>query len=451
MPLQNELQATLMSLPKADCYWVAYSGGCDSHVLLHVLYSLSQLASDNNNSVINIAAVHVDHGLQQSADQWSHHCEQVCVELGIKFKLLKVNALAKTGQSPEAAAREARYQAIASFLPPNDALLVAHHQDDQAETLLLQLIRGAGPRGLSAMPKVKLLGDNQVIRPFLTIEQKVIIDYAKQHQLQWIEDPTNVDTRFDRNRIRHEVMPVLKQRWPSLSKTLSRVTHHQAEAVACLRELAELDWAVVKSTDIFAGISIEKLGQLSEPRQKNLVRYWIEQRHHFDAINSAHLNRIFSEVIPAAHDSQPKVTWKNTQVCRYRGVLYVLAAVKSNDSLKPEPWHISSALALTGELIGQRLVSKQILGQGIKQTLISNDTLNIQYRQGGERCQPQGRANHHSLKKLFQEWAVPPWMRSKIPLIYIGDELAQIVGYCVCEPFAADSNEHGIVVESENI
>ncbi len=451
MPLQNELQATLMSLPKADCYWVAYSGGCDSHVLLHVLYSLSQLATANNDSTINIAAVHVDHGLQQRADEWSRHCEQVCVDFGIKFKLLKVNALPQTGQSPEAAAREARYQAIASFLPQNDALLVAHHQDDQAETLLLQLIRGAGPRGLSAMPKMKLLGDNQVIRPFLMIEQSVIINYAKQHKLDWIDDPSNVDTRFDRNRIRHEVMPVLKQRWPSLSKTLSRVTQHQAEAVVCLRELAELDWEVVKSIDIFAGISIEKLNQLSKPRQKNIVRYWIEQRHHFDAINSAHLNRIFNEVIPAANDSQPKVTWKNTQVCRYRGVLYVLAATKNNAALKPERWHISSALALTGELTGQRLVSKEALGHGIKRILISNETLNIRYRQGGERCQPQGRANHHSLKKLFQEWAIPPWMRSKIPLVYIGDELAQIVGYCICDPFAAASNEQGIVIESENI
>lgn len=451
MILIDELQTTLNSYPKANCYWVAYSGGCDSHVLLH---ALSQLKS-TNKITSEIAAVHVHHGLQQNANNWSEHCEQVCLDLDIQFKLLKVNATARPGQSPEAVAREARYKIILKFLSSNEILLVAHHQDDQAETLLLQLFRGAGPRGLSAMPKMKLLGDNFVLRPFLYISQKTIIDYAKHHHLDWIEDPSNNDTRFDRNRIRHEILPVMKQRWPSLSKTLARVTQYQAEAVECLRDLAVSDWAKIKVTENITELSISKLLQMSLARQKNLLRYWIEQINCLDAIDSAHLNRIFNEVIPAAKDSLPVVKWKNTQVCRYRGILYALTAEKNNDASntsrknirQAQDWHISNAIELTH----QRLISRETYGQGIKQSLITDGILNIRYRQGGESCQPSGRANHHSLKKLFQEWAVPPWKRSQIPLIYIGNEIVQVVGYCLCEPYVAGPDEQGISIESENL
>ncbi len=442
MILTDELLATLKNYPKAKRYWVAFSGGCDSHVLLHVLSLLSK--SELNEFNFEVAAIHVHHGLQASADKWSEHCAKVCLELNVHYQLLEVNATAQAGQSPEAAAREARYQAFSEFLPKKDILLVAHHQDDQAETLLLQLIRGAGPRGLSAMPVMKLLGGNTVLRPFLNISQLAIKNYAKQHQLHWIEDPSNTDIRFDRNRIRHEVLPVLKQRWPSVSKTLARVTQHQAEAVECLRELAHVDYVAVQAKENL-GLLISKLGQLSIARQKNLLRYWIEQLNDFDAINSAHLNRILNEVIPAACDSQPKVSWQNTKVCRYRGVLYVLAAEKVNKPLKPQRWLISNAL----ELPQQRLISRETLGQGIKQSLITDGVLTIRYREGGERCQPRGRANHHSLKKLFQEWAVPPWMRSQIPLVCIGNEIVQIVGYCLCEPYVVGPDELGISIESE--
>ncbi|MFV2059574.1 MAG: tRNA lysidine(34) synthetase TilS, partial [Gammaproteobacteria bacterium] len=394
MILLDELQTTLNSFPKAKCYWVAYSGGCDSHVLLHTLYSLSQLKSDT----LRIAAVHVDHGLHTSAKTWAEHCKQVCADLKIEFKLLKVNAVAESGQSPEAVARDARYKAISEFITQDDVLLVAHHQEDQAETLLLQLIRGAGPRGLSAMPKSKLLAGNRVLRPFLNMTQKLILEYAQQHNLKWIDDPSNTDTRYDRNRIRHEVMPVMKQRWPSLSKTLSRVTQYQAEAAECLRELAELDWSKIKSSQNDSGLSILKLSQLSLARQKNLCRYWIEQKNSFDAIDSVHLDRIFNEVIPAAVDSQPKVKWQNTQVCRYRGILYVMLAERVDEPEKFQTWQISKSIELTQ----QRLSSQKTPGAGIKQSLISNGELDIRYRQGGERCQPIGRSNHHSLKKLFQ-------------------------------------------------
>jgi len=454
MNLLDELQVSLNNFPKANCYWVAYSGGCDSHVLLHALKSI---ITTNSNIHFKIAAVHVHHGLQDSADQWAEHCLQVCLQLDIECKLLKVDAKAKSGQSPEAAAREARYKTISNLMASNDALLVAHHQDDQAETLLLQLVRGAGPRGLSAMPEMRLMGKNPILRPLLNLSQDTILAYAQQHKLNWINDPSNKNTRFDRNRIRHEVLPLMKQRWPSLSKTLARVSRHQAEAAQCLHELAEMDFKIVVDvdSDTNSGLSINKLSQLSIARQKNLLRYWIELLKGFDAINSAHLNRILNEVIPAAKDSQPKVAWQNTQVCRYRGVLYVLAAENTGNSITSQQWNVSENVSETVlntiELKRQRLVSKPTFGSGIKQSVISDGLLNVRFRQGGERCQPNGRANHHSLKKLFQEWAVPPWKRYQIPLIYLGDEIVQVVGYCVCFPYAAGPNEMGILIQSEKL
>jgi len=444
MNLLDELQVSLKNITHAECYWVAFSGGCDSHVLLHALHTLITTKRISN---FKIAGLHVNHGLQDSAENWSEHCQQVCSDLAIEFKLLKVNAVANPGQSPEAAAREARYCAISNFMATNDALLLAHHQDDQAETLLLQLVRGAGPRGLSAMPRVKHIATNPVIRPLLNVSQECILAYAQQHRLSWIDDPSNNDIRFDRNRIRHDVLPIIKQRWPSISKTLARVSRHQAEAAECLLELAESDFELVAESTVNSAVSINKLLQLSRVRQKNILRYWIEQLNGFDAINSAHLTRILNEVIPAADHSQPKVAWKNTQVCRYRGVLYVLAIEKPEITNISRDWLISDDIELTQ----CRLKSKAIIGHGIKQSIITDGLLNIRFRQGGERCQPQGRGSHHSLKKLFQEWSVPPWKRSQVPLIYIGDELVQIVGYCLCFPYAAGPQELGVKIESEKL
>ena len=204
---KSKLQHALQKLPPAPQYHVAFSGGVDSHVLLHLL------ASQRETLPGSLGAVHVNHHIQQHAGDWEVHCRSVCEELDIPCHFLRVDGKARRGESPEAAARTARYRALADWLPADAVLLTGQHRDDQAETLLLQLLRGAGPRGLAAMPVVTELGNGRLVRPLLALRRADILDYAHQHRLRWVEDPSNADTRYDRNLLRHRVMPLLQQHW----------------------------------------------------------------------------------------------------------------------------------------------------------------------------------------------------------------------------------------------
>ncbi|MGI9321112.1 MAG: tRNA lysidine(34) synthetase TilS, partial [Thiogranum sp.] len=205
----------LKKLPRAREYWVAFSGGVDSHVLLHLL------AEARRQLPGSLAAVHVNHQIQQQSGDWEIHCRSVCEELRVPFHLLRVQGKARAGESPEAAARTARYRALADWLPTDAVLTTAQHRDDQAETLLLQLFRGSGPRGLAAMPENSALGRGRLLRPFLETSRQAIVSYARAHRLRWIEDPSNTDTRYDRNLLRQRIMPELQQQWPGLSKVLA--------------------------------------------------------------------------------------------------------------------------------------------------------------------------------------------------------------------------------------
>ena len=213
---------------------LAYSGGVDSQVLLHLLSAL------NKTHGLNIRAVYIDHGLQQASKQWQQHCAKSCESLSIPFQSIYVNAHAK-GESPEAAARHARYGALAELISDDSCLLTAQHQDDQAETFLLQLFRGAGAAGLSAMPVYTKFSKGFHLRPLLGISQKQILDYAEHHQLSWVEDPSNQDHQYDRNYLRHSLMPLLKQRWPAIDKTLSVAAQQQAENASLINQLAQHD------------------------------------------------------------------------------------------------------------------------------------------------------------------------------------------------------------------
>ena len=209
-------------------YQVAFSGGLDSLVLLHALCALrGRLAA-------GVAAVHVHHGLHSDADEWDAHCQQVCDELGVAYTLLRVDGRPATGESPEAAARDARYRALAEWLPAGHCLLTAQHQDDQAETLLLQLLRGSGVSGLAAMPVMTGLGAGHHLRPLLEMTRPALHHYATAHALRWIEDPSNQSSAYDRKYLRHQVLPRLRERWPAVSSSLSRSAAHCAEASALL-------------------------------------------------------------------------------------------------------------------------------------------------------------------------------------------------------------------------
>ena len=424
------LKGNLTQYLDAKVLWVAYSGGCDSHALLHSLVTLrSQLKAE-------IKAVHINHGLSPLANEWETHCRNTCEHLNVPYIAISVNATAKK-TSPEEAARHARYAEWRKMLNKNEVLLLAHHQDDQAETVLIQLLRGSGVKGLAAMPAKQNFAKGLLCRPMLGFMREEIYSYAVEHGLNWIDDPSNFDTDFDRNFLRHDVIPLLETRWPSLKKTLSRTASHQADADQLLTELAFQDWHHVHENN---QINISKLLQLSEKRQRNVLRYWIADVCELILPDTVHLHRILNEVVTAAEDAKPEVIWGGGEIRRYQGLLYAQEKLPEQPIASTLIWpDIKIPLELTPH--GFNITAKSSVGIGLSQAKLKDAEISVKFRQGGESCRPVGRGQTHQLKKLFQEWKIPPWKRASIPLIYVDDELAEVVGYCHCEPYAANEGE----------
>ena len=433
--MHDALLAQLKQFPIPRRYVVALSGGCDSVVLLHALQQIRPQLDCQE-----LVVVHIDHGLQSASGDWATQCRQICDQYALSLTVIELQLVIPKGESLEAIARHARYAAFQQFLQPKDMLLLAHHQNDQAETLLLQMLRGSGVSGLAGMPAITESDNVWLTRPLLNLSRDDIESYAHQHQLTWIEDPSNQDTRFDRNFLRHEVVPTVKKRWPAAVETLSRVAQHQADAKQLLTDLAEQDWQVCKTVDP-QQISVNGLKQLSVPRVRNVLRYWLKEVCQVALPDTVKLQRIIDEVLCAAVDAEPQVSWENIQLRRYRDILYLEPSHQDFTDWQTD-WDLHTPLRLpSGETLSSRTVKDGGLLLGSPQTPVR-----VKYRQGGERCRLPGRTHHHDLKKLFQSWGVPPWQRARIPLIYIGSDLAQIVGYSVCEPFIAKAGQSGIEI-----
>lgn len=412
---------------------VAYSGGVDSHVLLHLL------ASHRHPQLPGLRAIHIDHGLHADSAQWSEHCRQVADRLNVDFKSIAVRVDNIDTLGLEAAARQARYDAFRSHLDPETVLLTAQHQDDQAETLLLQLLRGAGPTGLSAMwPETELSGLT-VLRPLLDVPRSELLAYAEQYQLQWLDDPSNADIRINRNYLRQEIWPRLSQRWPALSRTLSRSAAHCRESVALMADLASLDARQV-CPEQRDSLCLAALKQLSPARQRNLLRYLLQKKG-LPLPSTAILQRILEEVIPAAADRMPEVRWPGVIVRRYRNALYLEADADNATACESVSLEIRGPTDISLP-DGRCLKWRQESGQGLKQEVL-NRPLRLGFREGGERIRLQGHAQHKTLKQLFQEWQVPPWQRSQVPLLFLDEELIAVVGYGYAARYAADTSEQG--------
>lgn len=416
-------------------FWLAYSGGCDSHALLHAAAQLRR-----RGELPTVHAVHVDHGLQAASAEWARHCAAVCAELEIPFTLVKIDARAAMGESPEAAARHARYRAFAGLMEERDCLLTAHHQDDQAETLLLQLLRGGGPHGLAAMPDVCAFAAGRHARPLLAFPRRELRRYAQRHALRWIDDPSNLDSGFDRNYLRNSVMPALRERWPAVSRVLSRGAGHQAEAAQLLDGLAAEDLHRCEAPD--HTLCIGALMALDAARQRNVLRYWLKGLG-FKLPDSVRLSQVQRQVL-SAPDRSPQVEWDGVVVRRYRDHLYAAAPQPRVDSHTVLAWDLRRALPLPD---GSRLVAVPSQGKGIKSALCWERTVTVRYRRGGEVCHIAGRGVTRPLKKMLQEAGVPPWERQRIPLIYVGEQLAAVAGHWLCAPCQADAGEEGISFE----
>jgi tRNA(Ile)-lysidine synthase len=263
--------------------------------------------------------------------------------------------------------------------------------------------------------------------------------YAKTHLLSWITDESNADTQLQRNYCRHEVLPVIEREWPSAVSCLARVAAHCAQASHVLEELAQEDLAVVATQSM---VHSKKLLLLSRARQENVLRYWLHSQG-LPLPSTAVLHAIFNEVIVAKEDATPCVTWEGAEVRRFRDHLYAHKPLAAFDPSMVMPWDLQQPLPLPGE--SGTLQCHAVMGQGIKRSELSS-VLEVRFRQGGEICYLPGRLGGHSLKHLFQEWRVPTWLRDRVPLLYHQGDLVAVVGYCVCDGFAARAGEAGWLI-----
>jgi len=444
-PKQQLLQSLTAHVEKhaPSAFWVAYSGGLDSTVLLY----LAQQVADHFPGVA-LKAVHVHHGLLAEADSWVTHCQVFCDRLAIPLSVCHVDARPEKGQSPEAAARDARYTALRGLMASGDTVLLAHHQEDQAETVLLQLLRGAGPRGLSGMAEESVLGEGFKLRPLLGCSRAQLLAIAEQYALSWIEDPSNVSTDFDRNFLRQSLIPQLRQRWPGLSKSLSRSAAlcGEADQLIELMAMQDLNTVLVSNTENKSvppfettGLYIPALLTLPIERRHNVLRRWCRLKD-LPLPALVHLQGIDNTVLAAREDAQPLLQWPGAEARRYQQRLFLARPLSTPQTLD-QSWDLARPLNL-GD--GRYLVAQPASGRGLAREFVLSAPLRVSFREGGEQIQPQGDSHTRTLHKLFQRAGVPPWERDRIPLLWQGKQLLAVVGYWLAAACVAGDGEPGV-------
>jgi tRNA(Ile)-lysidine synthase len=370
---------------------VALSGGLDSTVLLHAMSILAR-ARD-----FSLRALHVDHGLQAASREWAESCGRLCADLGVPLTVLRPGIAPEPGDSVEAAARDGRYAALAGELAGSERLLTAHHGDDQLETVLIQLLRGAGVAGLAAMPARSRCGAGWQLRPLLGTGRAAIRAYAEQHGLSWIEDPMNAALRFDRAWLRARVLPAIRERWPAAAVTVSRSAAHLAEASRLLDAQASADVADMLDD---GRLSLAALWCLDGDRQAHVLRWWLRQAG-MRPPPAARLTAALRMFREARDDASPVLRWKDGELRRYRGRLYALPP-------------LGPGLGQFGLVPGR--------GGGLP----ADTRWTIRFREGGESLRPHAGRPRKRLKDLCQEAGIVPWMRDRLPLVFSEGRLAAV-------------------------
>ena len=400
---------------------IAYSGGLDSSVLLHSVATLSQESAAS--SPLDLRVVHVDHGLLANSARWAEHCAAVADALGLSFCAVRVEVDLRAGLGLEAAARKARYAAFQQVLPNGTLLLTAHHQDDQCETLLLKLLRGAGTRGLSGMAPLRKLGALLLGRPFLTLAREDLLEYARFHGLAWLDDPSNTDQRYARNRIRHSVLPAMREIAPNVEQVLVALAGQARADRALLEAQAHAALARCQGLD---GLTLSLAALEREPAALRawVLRAWLATYGHFESVQP------ILSMFDAKHDRQPEVRLLGASVRRFQNALYLLADCPQWEAGALVRWDAQAELSLPHGLLSfDKPVEKQ-------------DFI-VRLRQGGERLRLPGRSQHSALKDLFQSLSVPPWERNRVPLLFSGRELVAVAGICASAEFVAWQDKTG--------
>lgn len=403
---------------------VAYSGGKDSHVLLHIL---SEIQSQYSHSIL-LEAWHVHHGLSLNAGIWRKHCQNICQNLNIRFKDFTVQIDQKSKHSLEELARNARYQIFKKNMQPDDILLTAHTQNDQAETVLMHLSRGSGLLGLSGIPNAANWDKGQLFRPMLDINRDAISEYADSKQLDWIEDESNQDTRFLRNTMRHQILPQLKERNPSIIKNLARSARLCSDSNILLNEYLAPELEQIQIT--YNQINLVLLKQKNPRQVRALLRLWF-QKNNYSLPSEKKLNEIITQMLYAKSDRCPEVHWGGYQIRRYQNVLSLsLQEVEKTDNIKLEQrlWDLSKPFRIHNS----DWMAKPVLGQGIK-IAGAKSTLEVRFRSSGERCRIFGENLSRKLKHVLQDLKIPPWERVDTPLFYLDDYLVAVGEHIVSE------------------
>jgi len=416
---------------------VGFSGGIDSTVLLHALAMANRLLA----TPFPIVAVHVNHQLSPHADVWQRHCQHIAQSLSVECVVMTAT-VSNEGQGWESAARDARYSLFDDFLKEGDCLLLGHHHDDQAETVLLRLFRGAGARGLSAIPAERMLGSGRLLRPLLDVSREYIQAYAKQHSLTWVDDESNQEVHYDRNFLRHSVLPELQQRWPSVTETLVKTARRMSQTDDLLEDLARMDLASLGERSERHGVSVDftrlrtLLVSSSQARVNNILRYWCQSLG-YPTPYTDHLNEVIKQFFSSdALLGSACVTWKQTELRQFNGRLYLSAHLGDFTAPESLTWNGEQDL----DLLGAGRLS--LMGSTQEQStclLSTGDVLNthaslvlpkanytIRWRKGGERSTPTYRQHSQTVKKLLQEYKLETWLRDRVPLIFYGDDLYAI-------------------------
>ncbi|WP_394256482.1 tRNA lysidine(34) synthetase TilS [Vibrio harveyi] len=413
---------------------LAFSGGVDSRLLLELLSRYQQVNS-TESKLLGCQAVYVHHGLSSNADDWADKCLLWAKHVNIPCTVERVELDINSGESIELLAREARYQALEKHIQMGDLLLTGQHADDQVETFLLALKRGSGPKGLSSMAESMPFAGGILVRPLLTVKREQIEAAARKQKLDWVEDESNQDIRYDRNFLRHRIVPELSERWPSVHQAVQRSASLCAQQEALLDELLGAAFERVLQTDL--SVSIEALNEHSELARARLIRMWLAKL----AVNmptQVQLNLIWNEVALAQQDANPKLKLKQGEVRRFQHRLYWV-----KESVDVTTWHSEIQL-------DTRLVLPEHLGELTLSTSSDNatialpsqpDLLRVTFNPEGLSAHPTTRNHSRKLKKLFQEYNVPSWLRRQIPILMYQNQVVAVGDLFVDQAFSGQDCE----------
>lgn len=426
--------ALLPIVPAGSSILLGLSGGVDSVVLLHLLQQVAPRYS------WRVSALHVHHGISPHASDWAAFCAELCACYEIPLQIERVDIAPLREHGIEAAARKLRHAALDR--QQADFVALAHHLDDQAETLLLQLLRGAGLRGASAMPLARQRPGHPVqLRPLLDVARSELLAYAQQHDLRWVEDESNADDTYPRNFLRHRVLPELEQRFPAYRETLGRSARHFAEAGELLDELAQQD-AQGALQDGF--LEIAHLQALTQPRAKNLLRYFLH-RVGAPMPHAVQLDVMLQQLCDARQDAAVQLSFGHWQLRRYQGRAYAFLAL-------PEPvaefcmqWNGETELELPE--LGGTLHFEPAVGRGLSLEKLRQASVTVRLRRGAEKIRPDSNRPTRTLKNLLQELDIPPWQRDRLPLLFCGEVLAAVPGIGVECEYQAAQEEAGVVLQ----